>query len=158
MTGRGIDQILPHPGDPALRENVVNDARTYVTLAERANGPIGWPVPYAWPWGDALSVLDEYAPDVRLLNLETAVTTASEFAAGKAVHYRMNPANIECLAVARPDVCVLANNHVSTSGPGGSPKRCERSIIPGSGMWAPDSISTKRSVPRLSTSRVGRGY
>ena len=119
MTGRGIDQILPHPGDPALRENVVNDARTYVTLAERANGPIGWPVPYAWPWGDALSVLDEYAPDVRLLNLETAVTTASEFAAGKAVHYRMNPANIECLAVARPDVCVLANNHVIDFGAGG---------------------------------------
>ena len=74
MTGRGIDQILPHPGDPALRERVVNDARTYVTLAERVNGAIGRSVPYAWPWGEALAVLDEYAPDVRLINLETAVT------------------------------------------------------------------------------------
>jgi poly-gamma-glutamate capsule biosynthesis protein CapA/YwtB (metallophosphatase superfamily) len=119
MTGRGIDQILPHPGDAALRESVVTDARTYVTLAERANGLIDRPVPYAWPWGDALSVLDEYVPDVKLLNLETAVTTASEFAPGKAVHYRMNPANVECLAVARPDVCVLANNHVLDFGVGG---------------------------------------
>ena len=119
MTGRGIDQILPHPGDPALRERVVNDARTYVTLAERVNGAIGRSVPYAWPWGEALAVLDEYAPDVRLINLETAVTTASEFAPGKAVHYRMNPANVECLVVARPDVCVLANNHVIDFGVGG---------------------------------------
>ncbi len=46
MTGRGIDQILPHPGDPALHESVVTDARTYVTLAERVNGAIPRPVPY----------------------------------------------------------------------------------------------------------------
>lgn len=40
MTGRGIDQILPHRGDPELRESVVNDARTYVSLAEQVNGKI----------------------------------------------------------------------------------------------------------------------
>ena len=39
MLGRGIDQILPHPGDPALREAHLRDARAYVELAERANGP-----------------------------------------------------------------------------------------------------------------------
>ena len=38
MTGRGIDQILPHPGDPTLREPVA-DARRYVTYAETASGP-----------------------------------------------------------------------------------------------------------------------
>ena len=119
MTGRGIDQILPHPGDPALRESVVTDARTYVTLAERVNGAIPRPVPYNWPWGDALSVLDELEPDVRLINLETAVTTSDDFAAGKAVHYRMNPANAGCLTVVRPDACVLANNHVLDFGPSG---------------------------------------
>ena len=27
MLGRGVDQILPHPGDPALREGYVHDAR-----------------------------------------------------------------------------------------------------------------------------------
>jgi len=26
MTGRGIDQILPHPGEPGLRERYVRDA------------------------------------------------------------------------------------------------------------------------------------
>ena len=119
MTGRGIDQILPHPGDPALRESVVTDARTYVTLAERVNGEIARPVPFAWPWGEALSVLDDLAPDVRLINLETAVTAADDFAPGKAVHYRMNPTNAGCLTAVRPDVCVLANNHVLDFGPGG---------------------------------------
>jgi len=40
MTGRGIDQILPHPGDPTLHEAWVPDARQYVSLAEQASGPI----------------------------------------------------------------------------------------------------------------------
>jgi poly-gamma-glutamate capsule biosynthesis protein CapA/YwtB (metallophosphatase superfamily) len=29
MTGRGIDQVLPHPGNPALHEVYVRDARDY---------------------------------------------------------------------------------------------------------------------------------
>src|SRR5262249_25632385 len=61
---------------------------------------------------DALAVLGDLAPDVRLINLETSVTRSGDFAPGKQVHYRMNPANIGCLTVARPDVCALANNHV----------------------------------------------
>ena len=40
MLGRGVDQILAHPGDPALRESYVHDARGYVALAEAANGPV----------------------------------------------------------------------------------------------------------------------
>jgi len=112
MTGRGVDQILPCPGDPRLREAHVGDARAYVRLAERASGPIPRPVDFAWPWGDALGVLDAMAPDVRLINLETAVTRRADFAPGKAVHYRMSPRNLPCVAAARPDVCALANNHV----------------------------------------------
>ncbi|MFD7282223.1 CapA family protein [Streptomyces sp. NPDC059862] len=112
MLGRGVDQILAHPGDPALREGYVVDARSYVELAEAANGPIPAPVPASWPWGEALRVLDEAAPDVRIINLETAITRCAGFAHDKAVHYRMHPANLPALAVARPDVCVLANNHV----------------------------------------------
>ena len=119
MTGRGIDQILPHPGDPRLREAHVPDATAYVALAEAAGGPIPRPVDPAWPWGDALTVLEEAAPDVRLINLETSITRSSDFAPGKAVHYRMNPANIACLTVARPDVCALANNHVLDFGRAG---------------------------------------
>jgi hypothetical protein len=40
MTGRAIDQILPHPSDPRLHEPYVNDAREYLALAERASGAI----------------------------------------------------------------------------------------------------------------------
>ena len=112
MTGRGIDQILPHPGDPALREPVVSDARTYVRLAEQTNGGISLPVGFAWPWGEALQLLDDFAPDVRVINLETSITVGGEFAPHKAVHYRMHPDNIGCLTAVRPDVCALANNHI----------------------------------------------
>jgi poly-gamma-glutamate capsule biosynthesis protein CapA/YwtB (metallophosphatase superfamily) len=119
MLGRGVDQILPHAGDPTLRERYVRDARTYVQLAEQENGPIPRPVDFTWPWGDALPVLDEIAPDARVINLETSITTSGEFARGKGVHYRMHPGNIPCLAAARPDVCVLANNHVLDFGRSG---------------------------------------
>ena len=47
MLGRGVDQILPYPGDPELRERYAGDARAYVRPAERANGPI--PRPLAFP-------------------------------------------------------------------------------------------------------------
>jgi poly-gamma-glutamate capsule biosynthesis protein CapA/YwtB (metallophosphatase superfamily) len=112
MTGRAIDQLLPHPGDPTLRESVVSDARTYISLAEQTNGPIPAPIDFAWPWGEALEIVDQFAPDVRLLNLETSITTGGEFARGKVVHYRMHPDNIGCLTAIRPDVCALANNHI----------------------------------------------
>ncbi|MGW8554717.1 CapA family protein [Streptomyces tubercidicus] len=112
MLGRGVDQILPHPGDPALREGYLRDARAYVELAAARNGPIPYPAGFSWPWGDALEVLDEAVPTARVLNLETSITRYAGFAPEKEIHYRMNPANLPCLAAARPDVCVLANNHV----------------------------------------------
>ncbi|WP_156747064.1 CapA family protein [Mycobacterium sp. E2733] len=112
MLGRGVDQILPHPGDPELREEYLRDAGGYVRLAERANGPISRPVDSRWPWGEVLTLLDEAAPDVRLINLETTITARGEFAHGKAVCYRMHPDNLPALAAVRPDVCALANNHI----------------------------------------------
>jgi poly-gamma-glutamate synthesis protein (capsule biosynthesis protein) len=112
MTGRAIDQLLPHPGDPTLRESVVRDARTYIRLAEQTNGHIPAPIEFVWPWGEALTMLDEFDTDVRLINLETSITGRGEFAPHKRVHYRMHPHNIGCLAAIRPDACALANNHV----------------------------------------------
>lgn len=112
MTGRGVDQILPHPGDPRLWESYTRDARAYVALAEKVNGPIPRPVDFSWPWGEALSVLADAAPEVRVINLETSITRSDDVAEGKAVTYRMAPENVPCLMVARPDVCALANNHV----------------------------------------------
>jgi poly-gamma-glutamate capsule biosynthesis protein CapA/YwtB (metallophosphatase superfamily) len=112
MLGRGVDQILPHPGEPELHEPYLRDARGYVRLAEHANGPIPCPVDWQWPWGDVLALLDEAAPDARLINLETTITADGEFAKGKTVCYRMHPDNLPALAALRPDVCALANNHI----------------------------------------------
>ncbi|MFI7576048.1 CapA family protein [Micromonospora sp. NPDC049497] len=111
MTGRGVDAVLPRPGPTDLREEAVRDAREYVRLVEAASGPVPRPVPPAWPWGDALALLDAVAPDVRIVNLETAVTGRGTHEPSKVIHYRMHPANLPCLGAARLDVCALANNH-----------------------------------------------
>jgi poly-gamma-glutamate synthesis protein (capsule biosynthesis protein) len=119
MTGRGIDQVLPHPSDPRLHEGYVRSAREYVALAERENGPIPKPVDFGYIWGDARDVLDRMRPDARIVNLETAITTSDDAWPGKGVHYRMHPDNMPCLAAARIDCCALANNHVLDWGRGG---------------------------------------
>ncbi len=112
MPGRGLDQILPHPGDPRLREPWVSDARHYVRAAEEVSSPIDAPVDFSWPWGEALRLVDGVGPDARVINLESSITRGDAFAPGKAVHYRMTPENLPCVAAAAPDLCVLANNHV----------------------------------------------
>jgi poly-gamma-glutamate capsule biosynthesis protein CapA/YwtB (metallophosphatase superfamily) len=62
MPGWGVDQILPHPGDPELREPGTSDAGVYVRLAERVSGLIPCPVSFDWPWGDASRVVDDMTP------------------------------------------------------------------------------------------------
>ncbi|MBY4677289.1 CapA family protein [Marinobacterium arenosum] len=112
MTGRGIDQILPHPGRPNLYEPYVRDARDYVALAEAANGPLRRPVDFGYIWGDVLAVLAEFAADLRIANLETSITDSEDYWRGKGINYRMHPANTRCLTAASLDCCVLANNHL----------------------------------------------
>ena len=112
MTGRGIDQALAQPSDPVLYEDWIRNARDYLGLAEHANGPIAVPLAPEAVWGDALAALDRAQPDLRIVNLETAVTTASTAWPGKGIHYRMHPGNVGVLRAARIDACVLANNHV----------------------------------------------
>jgi len=112
MTGRGIDQILPHPGKPNLYEPYARSALEYVALAERDGGPLPKRAGFDYIWGDALAALEQARPDVRIVNLETSVTASDEAWPGKGVHYRMHPANVPCLSAARLDCCVLANNHV----------------------------------------------
>jgi poly-gamma-glutamate synthesis protein (capsule biosynthesis protein) len=38
ITGRGLDQILPHHGNPVLYEPQIRDAGDFVRLAERVSG------------------------------------------------------------------------------------------------------------------------
>ncbi|MDJ0950296.1 MAG: CapA family protein [Alphaproteobacteria bacterium] len=111
MTGRGVDQVLPHPSPPRLYEGYATSALDYVDLAERANGPIPKPVAFDYVWGDALAALARARPDVRIVNLETSVTRSEDYLP-KGINYRMNPANVPCLTAAGIDCCVLANNHV----------------------------------------------
>ena len=58
MTGRGIDQGLPHPSGPQLYEPDIASAE----------GSFRHPVAFDYIGGDAV-------PDLRLINPETAVTT-----------------------------------------------------------------------------------
>ena len=112
MTGRGIDQALPHPVNPTLYEPHVRDAREYVALAEKANGPIPRPLSVDYIWGDALRELERAEVDLRIANLETAITSAQTPWPEKGIHYRMHPQNVGCLTSAKISACALANNHV----------------------------------------------
>lgn len=112
MTGRGVDQILPHPGLPQLFEPYVRSALDYVALAGAVSGYVARPVDFDYIWGDALAELDVVRPAARIVNLETAITSADDHWPGKGIHYRMHPANIGALTAARIDCCVLANNHI----------------------------------------------
>jgi poly-gamma-glutamate synthesis protein (capsule biosynthesis protein) len=110
MTGRGIDQVLPHPASPELFESYVKDARDYVFFAEKLNGAISRPVDFAYVWGDSLEELT--SADARIINLETSITDDGSPWPDKGIHYRMSPRNIPCLTSAHIDCCCLANNHV----------------------------------------------
>jgi poly-gamma-glutamate capsule biosynthesis protein CapA/YwtB (metallophosphatase superfamily) len=112
MTGRGIDQALSHPVNPILYEPYVRDARDYVALAEKANGLIPRPLSVDYIWGDALRELERAEVDLRMANLETAITSAQTPWPEKGIHYRMHPQNIGCLTSAKISACALANNHV----------------------------------------------
>ncbi|MEH2527585.1 MULTISPECIES: CapA family protein [unclassified Bradyrhizobium] len=111
MCGRGIDQVLAHPCSPEIYEAYMRSAESYVLLAEQANGPIPRRNGSSYVWGAALDELERMQPDARIINLETAVTRSND-RARKDINYRMSPENAECLAAAKIDCCVLANNHV----------------------------------------------
>ncbi|KRR00393.1 CapA family protein [Bradyrhizobium valentinum] len=111
MCGRGIDQVLAHPCSPEIYEHYLRSAESYVQLAEQANGPIPRRAGSSYVWGAALDQLERMQPDARIINLETAVTRSND-RASKGINYRMSPENAECLAAAKIDCCVLANNHV----------------------------------------------
>jgi poly-gamma-glutamate synthesis protein (capsule biosynthesis protein) len=118
MTGRGIDQILASPCDLVIHEGYLESAVDYVLLAEHASGPISRRVSASYIWGDALAELDRFRPDLRIVNLETAVTVSADWLP-KGINYRMHPANVTCLSAAAIDCCALANNHVLDWGDAG---------------------------------------
>ena len=112
MIGRGIDQVLPRPSDPRLYESYAKNATRYVELAQTVNGPFPKRVDFSYPWGDTLAELERVMPDVRIINLETAITKSDDYWEHKGINYRMHPENVLCIKAAKIDCCALANNHV----------------------------------------------
>jgi poly-gamma-glutamate capsule biosynthesis protein CapA/YwtB (metallophosphatase superfamily) len=112
MVGRGIDQILPHPDDPKIYEPYMKSAKGYVDIAEDKNGKIDKPVDYSYVWGDALKEFDNKKPDLKIINLETSITSSRDYWKHKEIHYKLNPQNIDVLKIAGIDFASLANNHV----------------------------------------------
>src|SRR5690348_17518053 len=78
MCGRGIDQVLAHPCSPELYENYIRSAEDYVLLAEQMNGRIPRRNGPSYVWGVALDEFKRMQPDVRIINLETAVTRSND--------------------------------------------------------------------------------
>ena len=156
MTGRGIDQILPHPGDPTLHEGYATSALDYVRLAEQANGPIPRPAAFDYVWGDALAEWARIRPDVRIVNLETAVTARGDWQRGKGIHYRMHPANLPCLTTAGIDCCVLANNHVLDWGYAGLAETLETLPRAGIHLAGAGRDQGEAAAPAVLTTARGR--
>src|SRR4029078_1071857 len=75
-------------------------------------GPIPRPLSFEYIWGDALRELERAEIDLRIANLETAVTSTETPCPEKGIHYRMHPQNIGCLTAAQISACALTNNHV----------------------------------------------
>jgi poly-gamma-glutamate synthesis protein (capsule biosynthesis protein) len=151
MSGRGIDQILPHPSSPQLHEPYMRSALGYVELAEATTGPRSSSRLFH-VWGDALAVLEQERPDVRIVNLETSVTTSEDAWPGKAstigcTRQRALPVR------ARLDCCTLANNHVMDWVTVASRRRLPRCVAP---VSAPPAQERTRSRPRLRRSLTRR--
>lgn len=155
MTGRGIDQILPHPCSPELYEQYVESATEYVLLAEQENGPIPYPVEFGYIWGDAIQLLTEVKPDVRIINLETAITRDG-YPLPKSINYRMHPGNMPVLEAAAIDCCVLANNHVLDWGTVGLHDTVR--ALAGAGIQSAGAGAGRAEAEQPATLAVGDGH
>lgn len=155
MTGRGIDQVLPHPSDPRIYERYTKSAIEYVRLAERKNGSITKPVKHAYIWGAALGELERRAPDVRIINLETSITKQDE-PAPKGINYRMNPENVPCIKAAGIDCCVLANNHMLDWGRAGCVETIESLHVAHIKTAGAGRDATQAASPAVLSTQHGR--
>ena len=157
MLGRGIDQAFQKSVNSTLYESYVKDARAYIQLAERENGEIELPVSYKYIWGDALKVWKELQPDLKLINLETSITTNDDPWEGKGIHYRMHPENIKALKTAGINHCSLANNHIMDWGRPGLEETLQTLRNAGinySGAGQNQDLAKKPSILQAGSDRV----
>lgn len=141
MLARAIDMIQPYSCDPKLYEGNGLSALDYVSLVVAKNGPLPDESERGpeYVWGDAIRILDQKLPDVRIINLETSITTSHAPWPRKSVHYKMHPKNVSIIQAAQIDCCVLANNHTAD--------------------WGFDGLrETLSSLKEADISYVGAGY
>jgi hypothetical protein len=124
-----------------------------VRLAGRASAPIARPVGFDYVWGEGREEIDRRAPCLRIVNLETAITTSEDAWPGKRIHDRMHPASAGALTAARIDACLIANNQVLDWGRAGlaeSRRRRSRArgVIDGSPACASPSLPFRGRRPR----------
>lgn len=101
MLGRLIDQMFEthvhEPEEARIAKSFQSSNASLMTYGPKS------------PWSDTLNLL--HSADLRLLNLETSVTTHPAKWPDKVFNYRMHPDNIAALRAARIDYAGLANNH-----------------------------------------------
>jgi len=154
MLGRGIDQIQRFHAPPGIYERYCSSALDYVALAERRNGPIPRGVAPEYVWGDALDEIQARVPDLRIVNLETAVTL-SEHYLPKGINYRMHPSNLACLSVARIDCCALGNNHVLDWGQDGLTATLEALEAAGFRVTGAGRNAKEAALPAILSPKAG---
>ncbi|KAF2767073.1 putative polyglutamate biosynthesis protein [Teratosphaeria nubilosa] len=101
MLGRLIDQMFPqHVHEPEEQRIAQSLLKSHPKLSVYS---------IESPWGNALPLL--HSADLNLINLETSATTHAVKWPDKIFNYRMHPANISALTVAKVHYAGLANNH-----------------------------------------------
>jgi poly-gamma-glutamate capsule biosynthesis protein CapA/YwtB (metallophosphatase superfamily) len=117
MLGRLLDQTLPYPlkdasemvHGAAIRRRLGLPHPPYTAEQEQAL--------FKRPWGDTLFLLG--AADLRVVNLETSITTSNDKYPGKAFNFRLHPRNAAVVTAAGIDYVSLANNHIFDFGVSG---------------------------------------
>lgn len=112
MLGRGVDQIQKYKNDPDIYESYFKNAKQYVPLEMKSLTEKNQGVPESYVWGDLLTENLFQNSRLKIINLETSVTTSDTPMPGKEVLYKMHPSNIGVITSAKINYCHMANNHV----------------------------------------------
>ncbi len=124
MLGRALDALMPHPSDPRLLEGSSASPEAHLLRIGSAYGHRKRPIAPEEVWSDLLAELGWRKPDLRLINLECAIT-ASDDIQPRPFPVRMHPRNLPFLQAIAPDFCSLANNHTLDWGVSGLRETCK---------------------------------
>jgi poly-gamma-glutamate capsule biosynthesis protein CapA/YwtB (metallophosphatase superfamily) len=96
-----------------------------------------------------LPELERAGVDLRIANLETAITSAETHWPDKEIHYRMHPRNVGCLSAAGISACALANNHILDWGYEGLSETLRTLDAAGVGRAGAGSSSNEAAAPAV---------